>query len=75
VIETPILSSPLTSNNYDNIDLKILRYEDEGTIVFEEDPLVITTVRPTNNQPIPMTTANNIISKISQLFPATIAQD
>mmetsp|Transcript_7983 Transcript_7983/g.8542 ORF Transcript_7983/g.8542 Transcript_7983/m.8542 type:complete len:202 (-) Transcript_7983:120-725(-) len=45
VIETPIMSSPPTSNNYyNNIDHEILRSEDEGTIVFEEDPSVITTV-------------------------------
>ena len=43
--------------------------------MFEEDPSAITTVRATNNQPIPMTTANDIISKISQLFPATTAKD
>ena len=68
---------PTTTNNiyYDNIDQEIVRNEDEGTIVFEQDPSAITTVRATNNQPTPMTTANDIISKFSQLFPANTAKD
>ena len=36
------------NNYYDNIDHKILQIEYKGTIVFEEDPLALTTVRTTN---------------------------
>jgi len=62
-----------SNNFYDNIDNEILRNE-ESTIVFEDNTSA-TDVSATNNQSIPMTTANDIISKISQLFPATTAQD
>ena len=42
-----------SNKNYDNIDHEILRTEYECTIMFEEDPLALTTV--------PVTTANDTI--------------
>ena len=56
VIKTPILPTP-TSNSYcDNIDNKTLKTEHEGTIVFEKNSLVPTTV-PADNP-------NNIIKDL-----------